>query len=120
MRMVGMNASTARYFHDKLAMRAKAREAGIPVPDFVRILNYDESKEFMARVPAPWVLKPRTEASTVGITKINAPEELWPHLDALGDRQSFHLLERCIPGGWYPDDALALEGRAILVRALQE
>lgn len=119
MRMAGMGASTARYFHDKLAMRVKARESGIPVPDFVRILNYDEIKEFMARVPAPWVLKPRTEASTVGITKINAPEELWPHLDALGDRQSFHLLERYVPGGVYHVDALVNDGRVIFAEAHQ-
>jgi biotin carboxylase len=119
MRMPGMNASTARLFHDKLAMRVKARDSGVPVPDFVRILNYDEINEFMMRVPAPWVLKPRAEASTVGITRIAAPEQLWPRLNELGDRQSFHLLERYVPGGVYHVDALVLGGEIIFSEAHQ-
>lgn len=119
LRMPGMGASAARYVHDKLAMRVQAREAGIPVPDFVRVVNYDEIKEFMARVPAPWVLKPRGEASTVGITRISSQDELWPRLDELGDRQSFHLLERYIPGGVYHVDALIVEGAVIFAEAHQ-
>jgi biotin carboxylase len=100
-------------------MRVKARDSGIPVPDFVRVLNYDEIKEFMARVPAPWVLKPRTEASTVGITRITAPDELWPRLDELGDRQSFHVLERYIPGGVYHVDALVFDRDVVFAEAHQ-
>jgi hypothetical protein len=33
-RLPGMGQTTARYFRDKLAMRIRAREAGIAVPDF--------------------------------------------------------------------------------------
>src|SRR5881227_1765480 len=93
LRISGMGDTTVRYFRDKLAMRLKAQEHGIPVPDFVPILNYDKIREYMARVPPPWVLKPRAEASTIGITKIDKSEDLWPRLDQLGDLQSFHLLE---------------------------
>src|SRR5437764_1158973 len=41
LRVPGMGDTTVRYFRDKLAMRLKAQEHGIPVPDFVPILNYD-------------------------------------------------------------------------------
>src|SRR5579864_8353204 len=88
LRVPGMGDTTVRYFRDKLAMRLKAQEHGLPVPDFVHVLNYDRIREYMQRVPPPWVLKPRFEASTIGITKINAPEEIWPRLDTLGDQQS--------------------------------
>ena len=93
LRVPGMGDTTARYFRDKLAMRSKARNAGLAVPDFIHILNYDNLREFMDRVPAPWVLKPRTMAGSIGIKKMHNAEELWRSLDTLGDQQSFYLLE---------------------------
>jgi hypothetical protein len=33
-RLPGMGASQARFFRDKLAMRTRARQMGVPVPDF--------------------------------------------------------------------------------------
>src|SRR5438874_10541418 len=101
-----MGETTMRYFRDKLAMRLKAQDQGILVPDFVHVLNYDKIRDYMARVPAPWMLKPRSEASTIGITRINTPEEFWPSLDTFGDQQSFYLLERYIPGEVYHVDSL--------------
>ena len=44
----GPGESTARLFRDKLAMRAKAREIGVRIPDFCPILNHDT-----VRVPRP-------------------------------------------------------------------
>ena len=109
LRNPGMGDTTARYFRDKLAMRVKARSAGILVPDFVHVLNYDRLREFMARVAPPWVLKPRSEAASMGIKKIGASDELWPLLDALGDRQSFYVLEQYLPGDIYHVDSIISE-----------
>lgn len=119
LRMPGMNDSGVRYFRDKLAMRVKAREHGIPVPDFAHVLNYDKLREYMARVPPPWMLKPRSEASTIGITRINTPEELWQRLDTLGDRQSFYLLERYIPGEVFHVDALVVDRKIVFAEVHQ-
>lgn len=113
LRLPGMGDSTARYFRDKLAMRTKARDAGIRVPPFVRVLNYDELRDFMAHVPPPWMLKPRSEASAAGIVKVQSPEQLWRTLDALGDRQSYFLLEKYLPGDVYHVDSL-VQGRKVL------
>jgi len=109
LRIPGMGDTTARYFRDKLAMRARARNSGVLVPDFVGILNYDEVRAFMREVPAPWVLKPRSEAASVGIKKIHTQDELWPMLEELGDRQSFYLLERFIPGDIFHVDSIVSE-----------
>jgi biotin carboxylase len=109
MRIPGMGLTTVRYFRDKLAMRARANEAGIAVPDFVHVLNYDHLREFMNRVPAPWLLKPRSQASGIGMKKIHDPAELWPWLDQLGDNQSNYLLEQFIPGSVYHVDSVASE-----------
>jgi biotin carboxylase len=106
LRIGGMGETTARYFRDKLAMRMKAREAGINVPDFVGILNYDRIRDFLAAVEPPYVLKPRLSAGAIGIKKINSAEELWRKIDELGDQQSFYLLEKFIPGDIFHVDSI--------------
>ena len=109
LRLPGMGQTTMRHFRDKLAMRARAREAGILVPEFIHILNYDDLREFMVRVPGPWLLKPRSQASGIGMKKIQTQDELWPWLDQLGDRQSHYLLEQFIPGRVYHVDGIVSE-----------
>jgi biotin carboxylase len=109
----GMGLTTTAFYRDKLAMRTGARAAGFLVPDFSRVLNYDELRDFMAAVPAPWLLKPRTSASALGIRKIHQPEELWRALDELGDRQAYFLLERFVPGDIYHVDSIISHGRVV-------
>ncbi len=106
LRVPGMGETTTRYFRDKLAMRMRAREFGQRVPPFVHILNDVAIREFCATVPAPWVLKPRLEAGTIGIKKVHAVDELWPLIDALGDRASYHLLEQFIAGDVFHVDSV--------------
>jgi biotin carboxylase len=106
LRIGGMGETTARYFRDKLAMRMKAREAGVNVPDFVGILNYDRIRDFLTLVEPPYVLKPRLSAGAIGIKKINSAEELWRKIDELGDRQSYYLLEKFIPGDIFHVDSI--------------
>lgn len=113
LRLPGMGDTTARYFRDKLAMRTKARDCGIAVPPFVRVLNYDELRGFMASVAPPWMLKPRSEASAAGIVKVKDAEQLWRTLDGLGDRQSHFLLEKYLPGDVFHVDALVQDRRAL-------
>jgi biotin carboxylase len=117
LRLPGIGLTTVRYFRDKLAMRAKARECGILVPEFTHILNYDDLREFMARVPGPWLLKPRAQASGIGMKKIESPEDLWPWLDQLGDRQSEYLLEQFIPGTVFHVDGVVSERTVLFAEA---
>ena len=109
MRIPGMGRTTTAHFRDKLAMRFEAQRAGAVVPEFAPVLNYDDLRTYMENVPAPWVLKPRAEASAIGIRKINDPEQLWRTLDELGDRQSYYLLERFVPGDIYHVDSITSE-----------
>lgn len=117
LRIPGMGDTTARYFRDKLAMRARARDRGLPVPEFVHVLNHKEVADYLARVPGPWMLKPRSEASSVGIKKIEQPEQLWVELERLGDDQSFYLLERMIPGDVYHVDSIVWDGEPVFAEA---
>jgi biotin carboxylase len=113
LRVPGMGETTSRHFRDKLAMRKQAHEHGVRVPEFEGVINYDKLRDYMARVPGPWVLKPRTSASAIGIKKVNQADELWPLLDALGDEQTNHLLERFVPGEVYHVDSIVSEKEVV-------
>lgn len=117
LRIPGMGETTVRYFRDKLAMRMRAREAGILVPDFVGLINNDRVREFLESVPAPWVLKPRSSASAIGIKKLHHPDEVWRIMDELGDKRSFHLLERFVRGHVYHVDSIAWEREIVFHEA---
>jgi biotin carboxylase len=113
LRVPGMGLTTMRYFRDKLAMRMKALDRDVRVPDFVPVLNHDDIRYYLEHVPGPWVLKPRQEASAIGIKKIHAAEELWPVLEQLGDKQSSFLLERFVPGDVYHVDSVVSENEVV-------
>jgi len=117
LRLPGMGLTTVHYFRDKLAMRAKAREAGVLVPDFAHVLNYDDLRAFMNNVPPPWLLKPRAQASGIGMKKIERSGDLWPWLDQLGDNQSNYLLEQFIPGCVYHVDGVVSEKDVVFAEA---
>lgn len=119
LRLPGMGQTTTRFFRDKLAMRMKAHEGGILVPPFTPVINYDRLREYMARIPPIWLLKPRAEAGTAGIKKINEPEELWRRLDQLGDQQSYFLMEKYIPGDVYHVDSITWDEKIIFASAQQ-
>lgn len=111
LRTPGMGDTTARYFRDKLAMRMRAKEVGILVPDFVHVLNHDEINQFMENNEPPYVLKPRLQAGAIGIKKINNPIEFWEIANSLGDQQSFYLLEKFVPGDIYHVDTIVYNNK---------
>ncbi len=117
LRVPGIGDTVARYFRDKLAMRFKAREEGFLVPDFVPVLHHETLREWMEHVPAPWVLKPRSEASAVGIKIIHAQHEMWSAIDQLGDRQSFYLVEQYISGPVYHVDSIVVDNDVVFAEA---
>jgi biotin carboxylase len=116
-RLPGMGDSLARNFRDKLAMRTTARNAGLLVPEFTGVFNDDHLRQFMARVSPPWLLKPRSEASSMGIKKIKHPDEAWPILEALGDQRSFFLMEQFVAGDVYHVDGLVDNGEVLFSMA---
>ena len=113
LRIPGMGLTTMRYFRDKLAMRMRALDRGIRVPDFVPVFNHGDIRYYLDHVPGPWVLKPRQEASAIGIKKLNHAEELGPLLEQLGDKQSSFLLEQFVPGEVYHVDSVVSENEVV-------
>lgn len=119
MRIPGMGLTTTRYFRDKLAMRIKAAHLGMRVPEFTSVVNYDDLRGYMDNVPPPWLLKPRSEASAIGIQKLHGSEQVWRALEQLGDRQSCFLLERFVPGDIFHVDGIATEGKVVFAAVHQ-
>ncbi|MGQ0601428.1 MAG: ATP-grasp domain-containing protein [Anaerolineales bacterium] len=113
LRLPGAGSTLARHFRDKLAMRTVARDGGVLVPEFSGVFNYDALREFMGSVPPPWLLKPRGEASSMGIRRIADPEQLWRALDELGDQQSFFVFEQFLPGDVFHVDSLVNDGKVL-------
>jgi len=111
----GMGETTSRAFRDKLAMRARARSAGIRCPDFIHVLNHRSLRDWTSRVTPPWVLKPRSQAAAIGIKKIGSQDELWDTLTGLGDTQADYVLEQFVPGDVFHVDSLLFDRRVVFV-----
>jgi len=112
-RVPGMGVTSTAYYRDKLAMRTGADESGFLVPPFCRVLNYDELRAYIKAIHGPWLLKPRAEASALGIRKIYEPEQLWRTLDELGDLQTNYLLEQFVPGDIFHVDSIITEHKVV-------
>jgi biotin carboxylase len=119
LRLPGLDSSRARVFRDKLAMRQRARDAGIRVPDFVPLFNYQEIGEYMERVPPPWVVKPRSDVSASGIRRLEEAEQVWRAIEtldtreALQDKSTYYLLEKFVAGEVFHVDSVVEGGEVI-------
>lgn len=117
--LAGMSSVTAKTFRDKLSMGVKARDHGIKLPEFVGAINHEDISEYLNRVPPPWVLKPRSDVSAIGIRKLESAEEVWPLLeemnqrDALRERASYYLISQFISGEVFHVDSLVENGKVM-------
>src|SRR5215213_10719570 len=82
----GLSSSGAGVFRDKLSMAVHSRRAGINLPEFVPLVNAEEVGEYMKRVPGPWIIKPRSDVSAIGIRKVTEAEEVWRAIEEMNER----------------------------------
>ena len=115
--VAGMGQTTARGFRDKLAMRARARSAGIRCPEFVHVLNDAAIADWTSRVPPPWVMKPRSQAAAIGIRKIASLDELRNTIAAVGDARADFVLEQFVPGDVFHVDSLMFDRQIVFAAA---
>lgn len=115
----GLSSSSAKVFRDKLSMAVYSQRAGINVPEFVPLVNREEVDEYMKRVPGPWVIKPRSDVSAIGIRKVSEPLEVWRAIDEMNEREnlreraSYYVLARFIPGKVFHVDSVVNDGRVV-------
>lgn len=115
----GLSSSGAKVFRDKLSMAVYCQRAGINVPEFVPLVNREEVDEYMKRVPGPWVIKPRSDVSAIGIRKVSEPVEVWRGMDEMNEREnlreraSYYVLARFIPGQVFHVDSVVNDGKVV-------
>ena len=71
----GIGVDTARLMTNKLAMRARLAEAGVPQPRFATVRTPEESRAEAARIGFPAVLKPADSAGQVGLARIESADD---------------------------------------------
>ena len=115
----GLSSSRAKVFRDKLSMAVHSQRAGINLPDFVPLVNLGEVDEFMQRVPGPWVIKPRSDVSAIGIRKVSDPEEVRRAMHEMNEREnlreraSYYVLARFIPGEVFHVDSVVNDNKVM-------
>lgn len=109
----GHGDSQSRFFRDKLAMRERAKAVGVRIPEFAPLFSDAEVNAFLTRVPGPWLVKPRSEASAAGIRKLHTPADVWKRIHELGDDRSFALIEQMVPGDLFHVDSLTRNGEVV-------
>lgn len=119
----GMSSSRAKTFRDKYRMAEAAKAVGIVLPEFVPLINTDEVREFMERVPPPWIIKPRSDVSAIGIRKVNDAEEVWRIIGEMNEREnlreraSYYLLAQFVAGEVFHVDSIVNNGRVMFAGA---
>ncbi len=113
----GLSGSYLLRFRDKLRMRNMAHQAQLPCPEYVGAFNSTEINDFLETVPAPWIIKPRTEVNAHGIRKCRTKDEVWRTLNELNGRNTWRdhpsqfLIERFIEGKVFHVDSVVENGK---------
>jgi len=113
----GMSGSFALRFRDKLRMRRMAHAARIPCPEFTDAFNANEINAFLESIPAPWIIKPRTEVNAFGIKKCETKDEVWETLSGFDARNTWRdhpsqfLIERFVEGKVFHVDSIIENGK---------
>ncbi|HMP32107.1 MAG TPA: ATPase, partial [Saprospiraceae bacterium] len=115
-RIGGMGDTTARHFRDKLAMRVQARDKGIPNPQFSSLFYDDEINLFLDNNPAPYMIKPRGQASATGIKKVHSKDEAWQQIHALGDDRHKFLIETFKAGAVFHVDTVVWDNKVVFTK----
>jgi biotin carboxylase len=118
-RMPGMGETTARHFYDKLAMRIQAKDAGIRVPGFCALFNDTDIHHYLNTSQGPWFVKPRSDAGTLGIRRVENEEAFWELSDSLGENRHHYLIEEFKVGDVCHVDSLSYDDEIAFTRSSQ-
>jgi D-alanine-D-alanine ligase len=86
---------------DKLRTKRLAQAAGIPTGDYVELTGEQDLDAALARLALPLIVKPATQGSSVGMTKVERPGELLPAYRVAAAVDHSVLAEAWISGAEY-------------------
>ena len=111
----GHSPEAALLATDKVLMRRKFRDAGVPSPAFAEIGPGDNAGSLTESIPGPWVVKPVDSMGSRGVVKIDRRENLEKALaDArVYSRSGRALVESFMEGPEFSLDALIEDGKLL-------
>ena len=96
---------------DKLRSKRLALAAGVPTADFVVLQGPADFELALARLKLPLIVKPATQGSSVGMTKVEREADLTAAFAAARQLESLVFAEPWIPGKEYT--VAILQGEAL-------
>src|SRR5215469_9314106 len=96
---------------DKLRTKRLGAAVGVPTADFVVLTGPQDFELALARLKLPLIVKPATQGSSVGMTKVERPEDLAPAFAAASKLEPLVFAEPWIPGKEYT--VAILQGEAL-------
>lgn len=108
----GHSPEAALLATDKVLMRRRFRDAGVPSPAFAEVGKGDVPENLADSIPGPWVVKPVDSMGARGVIKIERREDL---KDAIESAKSYSrsgraLIESYMEGPEFSLDALVEDG----------
>jgi D-alanine-D-alanine ligase len=86
---------------DKLRTKRLAGASGVPTADFVVLRGSADFELALERLKLPLIVKPATQGSSVGMTKVERPEDLAGAFAAASSLESLVFAEPWLPGKEY-------------------
>ncbi len=96
---------------DKLRTKRLAQAAGIPTSDYVELTGEQDLEAALARLKLPLIVKPATQGSSVGMTKVERAQDFAPAYRVAAAVDPSVLAEAWISGAEYT--VSILNGRAL-------
>ena len=96
---------------DKLRTKRLAQAVGIPTTDYMVLRSPADLDNCLERLGLPMIVKPATQGSSVGMTKVEKAEQLLPAYQAAALLEPNVFAEPWIVGGEYT--VAVLQGRAL-------
>jgi D-alanine-D-alanine ligase len=86
---------------DKLRTKRLAQAAGIATSDYVELTSEQDLEAALTRLKLPLIVKPATQGSSVGMTKVERPQDFAPAYRVAAAIDHSVLAESWITGGEY-------------------
>jgi D-alanine-D-alanine ligase len=86
---------------DKLRTKRLAQAVGVPTTDFVILTGAQDFAAAVARLKLPLIIKPATQGSSVGMSKVERAEELPAAFAAAGQFETLVFAEPWLSGSEY-------------------
>jgi D-alanine-D-alanine ligase len=96
---------------DKLRTKRLALAVGVPTTDYMVLRSPADLDNCLERLGLPLIVKPATQGSSVGMTKVETAEQLLPAYQAAAMLEPSVFAEPWITGGEYT--VAVLQGRAL-------